>query len=173
MNTKLDKTNREILNILTDNGRESFTKISEKLNFSDTGIKKRLTKLNKEGILKIQSNLNLDALHFKACLILLEVKSNDDLKKIIEAYDSCPYVFLTIELLGNFNLLMGFYGNSIEDLEKKIKLCGPLNMQGILHSEIIIISNFKLPHFLPLKILLENNIEQFNNHTCQECCNKI
>lgn len=169
MNTKLDKTDREILDILSQDGRESFTRISEKVCFSDTGIKKRLSKLNKEGILKIQGNLSLDALNFKACLILLEVKNHEDLNNITNRYDSCPYVFLTLELLGSFNLLIGLYGSTIEDLDKKIKFCGPLNMQGVLHSKIIIISNFKLPQFLPLKIICGKKLEKKNTQICEKC----
>jgi len=169
MNTKLDRTDREILDILTEDGRETFTRISEKVSFSDTGIKKRLSKLNKEGILKIQGNLSLDALNFKACLILLEVKNNEDMNNIIEKYISCPYNFLTLELLGSFNLLIGLYGSTIEDLDKKIKCCGPLNMRGVLHSKIIIISNFKLPQFLPLKIICDKDFKETNEKICEQC----
>ena len=165
MNTKLDKKDREILDILTKDGRESFTKISEKLSFSDTGVKKRLTKLYREGILKVQGNLNLDALHFKACLILLEVKTREDLNDIIDAYESCPYTFLTLELLGSFNLLIGVYGHDIEDLEKRIIDCGPTQMHGVLRSKIILISNFKIPQYLPLKIFLEKEDQDL----CGEC----
>lgn len=168
MNTKLDKTDREILDILTKNGRESFTKISGKLSFSDTGIKKRLYKLNNEGILKVQGNLSLNALHFKACLILLEVRTQEYLNNIIEVYESCPYCFLTLELLGSFNLLIGFYGHDIEDLEKKIKVCGPTHNQGVLHSKILLISNFKLPQFIPLRII--NDKENFR--ICEGECAK-
>ncbi len=169
MNTKLDKTDREILDILTQDGREAFTKISEKLSFSDTGVKKRLSKLNKDGILKVQGNLSLDALHFKACLILLEIRTNEDLNNIIKAYESCPYLFLTLELLGSFNLLIGFYGHNIEDLDKKIKYCGPRRMQGVLHSKLILISSFKIPQFLPLKIISENNFQKESLHICEKC----
>ena len=169
MNTKLDKTNREILEILTNNGRASYTKISEQLSFSDTGVRKRLSKLNEEGILKIQVNLSLDALNFKACLMLLEIKNRKDLDTIIKRYESCPYVFLTLELLGSFNLLIGIYGCNIEDLDKKLKCCGPLNLQGVLHSKIILISNFQLPKFLPLKIICDKKFEEKNTRICEEC----
>lgn len=174
MHTKLDKTDRAILDILTKHGRESYTTLSKKLSFSDTGIKKRLYKLNNEGILKVQGNLNLDALHLKACLILLEVKGHDDLNRIIKAYENCPYVFLTLELLGNYNLLMGFYGHNIEDVDEKIKDCGPSNMPGVLHSEVMLISNFNLPTFLPLKIVSADQQVKINVcERCSDCLNKL
>jgi len=170
MKTKFDYIDRMILDILRKDGRESITKISEKLSLSNTGIKKRVAKLNKSGVFKIQGSLNLNVMDFKACIILLEVKNNEYSSEIIKTYNSCPYVFFIVEIIGSFNLLLGFYGNSGHDLNLKLKMCGPSNMEGVLHSKIMLISEFKYPKFLPLQIILDDTDEKSNSNFCRFKC---
>lgn len=171
MKTIFDEINRKILNILVKDGREPLTKISEEISLSNTGIKKRIAKLNASGIFKVQGNFNLDAMEFKTCLILLEVKNFELLTNIIKAYKNCPYVFLIAETLGSFNLLMGFYGNRDNDLNFKLKYCGPSNKEGVLHSKIILISDLKSPKFLPLQIFLNNSNDDIYKRECGYNCN--
>ena len=48
----MDETNRETLRLLWDNGRMPFSEIGEKLGISRVAVKKRVTKLEKEGIIR-------------------------------------------------------------------------------------------------------------------------
>ncbi|NVM17188.1 MAG: winged helix-turn-helix transcriptional regulator [Candidatus Lokiarchaeota archaeon] len=170
MKFKFDLIDRKILEMLIDDGRQSLTQISKEIAMSNSGIKKRVSKLNKSGVLKIQGNFNLEAMEFKACVILLEIKNFEFISKIIKAYKSCPYVFLVAEILSSFNLMIGFFGNSDQDLNNKLKLCGPSNKEGVLHSKTILISDFKFPQFLPLHLSFRENEDIINNNSCGYKC---
>ena len=49
---EIDETNREILRLLRDNGRMSFTEIGEKLDISRVAVKKRVAKLEELDIIR-------------------------------------------------------------------------------------------------------------------------
>lgn len=168
MKTRFNQTDRKILDILMKDGRTSVSKISEIISLSNTGTQKRITKLNNLGFLKIRGNLNVNALNIKTCLIILEVKNHNSLATIIKNYKSCPYVYFLAETIGKCNLLIGFYGNSDIDLTVKLKYCGPANMEGILHSEIILISRLKYPMFMPLYF---SNTRHKGGSCCFKCQN--
>ena len=170
MKFKFDLIDRKILEMLIDDGRQSLTQISKEIALSNSGIKKRVVKLNKSGILKIQGNFSLEAMKFKACVILLEVKNFECISEIIKAYKSCPYIFLVAEILSSFNLMIGLFGNSDQDLNNKLKLCGPSNKEGVLHSKIILISDFKFPQYLPLHSSLRDNEDLNNSNSCGFKC---
>ncbi len=48
----MDDTNKDILRLLRDNGRMSFTEIGERLGISRVAVKKRVTKLEEAGVLR-------------------------------------------------------------------------------------------------------------------------
>ena len=48
----MDDTNKDILRLLQDNGRMSFTEIGNRLGISRVAVKKRVTKLEEEGIIR-------------------------------------------------------------------------------------------------------------------------
>ncbi|MFX1395156.1 MAG: Lrp/AsnC family transcriptional regulator [Promethearchaeota archaeon] len=172
---ELDDIDKQILNELFKNGRESLTSLNTKIfktnseAMSHTGIKKRMNKLVKSEILKIQGNININNLKYKAMLILLEMKNYDEVKKIIEAYTECPRVFLLAQITGEYNLIMGIVGQSIDVLHRYINYCGPTNKEGILHSQIFYISNLKTPDFLPINLFSRISQESKCKNICKDC----
>lgn len=47
----MDETNKAILRLLKENGRMSFTEIGEELGISRVSVKKRVEKLEEEGVI--------------------------------------------------------------------------------------------------------------------------
>jgi len=171
----LDDINKQILRELFINGRENLTTINKKVlknnqeTMSHTGIKKRITKLENAGILHIQGNININKLNYKACFILLEMKNYDEVKKLIEAYTDCPRVFLLSHITGQYNLIMGVVGQSIDVLHRYINYCGPTNKDGILHSQILFVTSIETPKFLPLNLFSHQSQEYKCKNVCKEC----
>lgn len=171
----LDNIDKQIINALYDKGRESLISIGEKVFKSDkdimshAGVKKRIVKMEDSGILKVQGNININALNYKACLILLEMKNYDEVKKIISAYSDCPRVFLLAQITGRYNLIMGIMGQNIDVLHRYINYCGPTNKEGILHSEILLISSIEAPEFLPLNLFSKKSQETRCGNICKDC----
>ncbi len=56
---ELDETDREILDILKNTGRISYTEIGDELGISDVAAKKRISKLQEEGVIE-NFTVNLD-----------------------------------------------------------------------------------------------------------------
>ncbi len=171
----LDDIDKQILNLLFKNGRESLTTISEnvikadKKPMSHMGIKKRISKIEKAQVLKVQGNINLGSLNYRGCFILLEMKNYDEVKKIIEAYTDCPRVFLLSHVQGQFNLIMGIVGQSVDVLHRYINYCGPTNKEGILHSQTLFISELIAPKFLPINLFSKESQESKCGNICRDC----
>ncbi|MFW9971793.1 MAG: Lrp/AsnC family transcriptional regulator [Candidatus Odinarchaeota archaeon] len=171
----LDNIDKQIINALFDKGRESLISIGEKVSKSDkdimshAGVKKRIVKMENSGILKVQGNININALNYKACLILLEMKNYEEVKKIIDEYSSCPRVFLLAQITGRYNIIMGIIGQSVDVIHRYINNCGPTNKEGILHSEILFISSLSSPKHLPLNLFSNKSQESNCGNICKDC----
>ena len=137
----IDEIDKQIINLLFNNGRESLTAIGEnvlKSNFksmSHAGINKRISKLEKNKVLKVQGNVSIKTLNYTSCFILLEMKNYDETKKIIDSYSKCPRVFLLSQVSGRYNLIIGIIGQNVEILNRYINYCGPTNKEGILQQQ--------------------------------------
>ncbi|TFG23965.1 MAG: hypothetical protein EU532_13015 [Promethearchaeota archaeon] len=172
---ELDDIDKQILNELFKNGRESLTTLNQKIYkdnrelMSHTGVKKRIVKLRDSNVLKIQGNINISTLNYKACFILLEMKNYDYVKKILEEYSECPRVFLLAQITGQYNIIMGIIGQSIDVLHRYINYCGPTNKEGVLHSQILFTSNLEMPEFLPIKLFSKKSQEEKCGNVCQDC----
>ncbi|MHA1149888.1 MAG: hypothetical protein ACTSR8_16755 [Promethearchaeota archaeon] len=173
---KLDDIDKQILNELFKEGRESLTSLQEKIfkdnnePMSHTGIKKRIRKLKDSKILKVQGGVNIiTELNYKGCFILLEMKNYEEVKKIIKAYSNCPRVFLLSHVTGQYNLIMGIIGQNIDVLHRYINYCGPTNKEGILHSQILFISDLFVPEYLPLHLFSKESQEQCCGNICKQC----
>lgn len=171
----LDDIDKQILNELFNNGRESLTDIHKKIVktnqelMSHTGVKKRITKLEDSKVLKVQGNININKLNYKACFILLEMKNFEETKKMIQAYSDCPRVFLLSQVTGQYHLIMGILGQNVDVLHRYINYCGPTNKDGILHSEVLFVSNVQTPEYLPMTIFSKKSQESKCENICKDC----
>lgn len=171
----LDQIDKQILKFLYENGRESLSSLSlnvlksNKETMSHAGIAKRISKLEEERILKIQGNINIKNLNYFIAFILIEMENYEELKKIIEAYSECPRVFLLAQVTGQFNLVFGIIGQSIDVLHRYINYCGPTNKKGILHSMVMFTSEILIPQFLPLNLFSGISKENKCGNICNDC----
>ena len=171
----LDEIDKEIINALFEDGRSSLMQISEYLqesinvSMSHTGIRKRINKLKDEGVLGIQGNINFNALNLKAAFILMEMRNFEQVKNIIECYSTCPRVFLLAQITGQYNLILGFVAQNMENMHRYLNRCGPNNKEGILHSAVIFVSNIDVPNYLPLTVYKRQSGEQNCGNVCASC----
>ncbi len=172
---QLDQIDKQILNALFQNGRESLTQLekvvfkSKDITMSHTGIAKRIAKLENSGILKVQANTDIKPLHYKSLFLLMEMRNYDEVKNIIAAYENCPRVFFLAQVTGQYNLILGIVGQNIDVLHRYIDYCGPTNKKGILHSATIFVSNLITPKFLPLNLFSKRSKENDCGNICNNC----
>ncbi|MFW9941985.1 MAG: Lrp/AsnC family transcriptional regulator [Candidatus Thorarchaeota archaeon] len=171
----LDKIDKQIIKELYKTGRKSLMSLSRIITksnrekMSHAGISKRISKLEKTEILKVQANLNVRALNYKVAFILMEMENYEQVKNIIEAYSDCPRIFLLAHVTGQYNLIMGIVGQNMDVINRYINYCGPTNKKGILHSASIFVSDFILPKFLPLKLFSQKSNESNCGNICEDC----
>ena len=172
---ELDEIDKEIINALSIDGRQSLSKIGEfleesiEVSMSHTGVRKRLNKLKINEVLNIQGNVNIKVLQYKAAFVLMEMKNFELVKKIIECYRDCPRVFFIAQISGQYNLILGFLGRDIDVLHRYLNHCGPTNNDGILHSAILFVSNFETPQNFPLSIFKKENSTLKCGNVCKNC----
>ncbi|MFX1326718.1 MAG: Lrp/AsnC family transcriptional regulator [Promethearchaeota archaeon] len=171
----LDRIDKQILKSLFENGRESLSSLSKivlKSNqetMSHAGIAKRITKLEDSGVLKVQGNISPKSLNYYIAFILIEMRSYNEVQKIIDAYAECPRVFLLAHVAGQYNLIFGVIGQDIDVLRRYINYCGPTNKEGILHSATIFASEVLVPKFLPIKLFSGESKEHKCENICKAC----
>ncbi|MFX0017648.1 MAG: Lrp/AsnC family transcriptional regulator [Promethearchaeota archaeon] len=172
---QLDNIDRQILNALFKNGRESLTNLEKVIIKSDTdtmshtGIAKRITKLEESGVLKVQANTNINKLQYKVLFLLMEMSNFEEVQNIIKAYQDCPRVFLLAPVTGQYNLILGIIGQNLDVLHRYLNYCGPTNKKGILHSATIFASEFIKPNYIPLNLFSRESQEDKCGNICKEC----
>lgn len=91
---ELDKIDRNILRILQNDGRISFTELGEKVGLSTTPCTERVRRLEREGII-MGYNARLNPQHLKGSLLVfveisLDYKSGDTSRSSAVRCSSCP-----------------------------------------------------------------------------------
>ncbi|MBR6403451.1 MAG: winged helix-turn-helix transcriptional regulator [Eubacterium sp.] len=86
----MDDTNKDILRILRDNGRMSFTEIGEKLGISRVAVKKRVKKLEDEGIIRGYKAIIYREDNVKMLMEITMV--DDDYEDLLEFLNQTGYV---------------------------------------------------------------------------------
>ena len=86
----IDDTNKDILRLLRDNGRMSFTEIGESLGLSRVAVKKRVAKLEEAGIIRGYKAVIYRADNVK---MLMEITTVDeDYEDLLEYLNRTGYV---------------------------------------------------------------------------------
>lgn len=93
---KLDRIDRSILAILQEDGRISYTELSDRVGLSTTPCIERVKRLEKDGIIEgYYAKLNPDALGYRMLVfaeISLSYQSPDAFERFAEAVSQLPYV---------------------------------------------------------------------------------
>ncbi|MFX1504039.1 MAG: Lrp/AsnC family transcriptional regulator [Promethearchaeota archaeon] len=171
----LDQIDKQIINALCKDGRESFSSLSKIIlktkhdTMSHAGIGNRISKLEDSGIIKVQGNINVNNLNYYVAFILIEMKNYEDVQKMSEAYAECPRVFFLAHLSGQYNLIFGIIGQDIDVLRRYINFCGPTNKKGVSHSATIFVSDFIVPKYLPLNLFSGISKEYKCENVCKKC----
>lgn len=121
-NTALDKNDRAILRILQKNGRISVTTIAQTLSISESACRRRIERLEQDGIIKNYScDIDAQKLGFGITVfvsISLGVLSDKDLAKFEQAVRATPEILECWLMTGEADYLMRIGARDIEDLER-------------------------------------------------------
>lgn len=117
---ELDGRTLKMMELLEKNGRESFVDIAKEIGLTAVGVKKRVKKLIKDNIIRIQSSLVLEKFYSVSC----QISINSDEKTIsylIGKFEKHPMVYHIVRLVGNYNLMISVSAPNIESIENFIR----------------------------------------------------
>jgi DNA-binding response OmpR family regulator len=181
---KFDNIDRHILEILNQDGRKKFIDISREISsidnqsFSDVGVKKRLTKLIINEIVKIKPNINLKKLGFIIAFLLLETENSSAADNIVETYINCPHILFAFKTSGKYNLIYGIIAKDIYSLDLFISKCSPKHESGVRDTRLFISTEIVNPKYFPIANFIEKKTSEkdaagFNCNKCRYFKNKI
>ncbi len=174
---KFDNIDRQILEILNQDGRKKFIDISRHISsidnqsFSDVGVKKRLTKLIINEVVKIKPNLNLRKLGFIVAFLLLETENSSAADNIVETYINCPHILFAFRTSGKYDLIYGIIAKDIYSLDLFISKCSPKHESGVRDTRLFISTEIINPKYFPIENYIEKKRSEKGNvgNNCNEC----
>ena len=127
MTIVLDEKDRMIINMLMENARTPITEIARKLGITDVAVKKRLEKLEREGvILGYTIKINPSKLGYESIAIVgLDVEP-EHLLKAIDEIKSRNYVKYLALTTGDHMLIAEIWAKDNSDLISKLNEIGSI-----------------------------------------------
>jgi Lrp/AsnC family transcriptional regulator for asnA, asnC and gidA len=135
---KIDKTDRQIAKILSQNSRTPFTKIAKELNISTKNVIQRYNKLRENVLTSSTITVNLKKLGYNAAAhILIKVANRSKIPEVLTKLLQIPNLITLMEVFGGeydlFPIIV------LRDYEELTGLKEQMNkIQNIEHSDIIL-----------------------------------
>ena len=111
LKNQLDATDRRILQELTSDARQPFSKLAEKLKVSNSLIHQRVRKLKEEGVLGDPSfRLNPEALGYETCaFVQIRVRQPLSHKNVVTKLADIPEIVECANIAGRFAIIVKIY----------------------------------------------------------------
>ncbi|MFX1295448.1 MAG: hypothetical protein ACFFD2_11450 [Promethearchaeota archaeon] len=167
---KLDTRNKNLINLLQEDGRNSLTGLGQIMNLSHVSIQKRLKKLCEKKQIHISANLSSKELELYFAVILVEVDSYKQLKALMEKYSECPRLVFFGTMTGAYNVISIIAAENQNILQSVINVCSMRSEPGLRRSDVFIIDIPLKPQYIPFKIPMEGEAEVGKCGTkCEQC----
>lgn len=151
-----NKTRKEILRILVENGRTNLVKIARQLGISHVAVNKHIRQLIDKGLIRIQANINPKKLKLYLVLALLEV-DEEALREIVSKFKECPRIIFLAIMVGGYNIAALMIAENEDVLRCISTLCAIRVLKGIRRSEIYIITDSMGSEYIPIKLPFPKN----------------
>ena len=103
--SQLDATSKQIIELLQQDGRRSFSDIGKTVGLSEAAVRQRVQKLTSQGVMQVVAVTDPIQLGF-ARTAMLGVKSSGDSRKVADAIAELPEVSYVVLTTGSFDLLI-------------------------------------------------------------------
>lgn len=148
----LDDVDLAIIKDLSEDGRKSFVKIAQKVGLTPVAVKKRVERLLKRNILKIQARLTTEKFCSASATISLSA-TPAIVTKLIKKFKNCPLVYNLTKIYDHRDLIIDIVVPDIKRIkdfiEKQIKSNPEIKHFNIdLGDTPIVPRTHSLPHFV-------------------------
>ncbi len=154
-NIKLDKLDKQILKLVSEDARIPFLEVARICNVSGAAIHQRIQKLTNMGILK-GSNFVIDPekLGYETCAFIgLNLKNPESFDTVVEKLKEIPEVVECHYTTGDYDLFIKIYAQNNHHLLTIIH--DQLQPLGLARSESIISFHSAIERPLPIEKVLE------------------
>jgi len=153
----------EILKILYENGRESLVDIGKKVGLTHPSVRERLNRLTRDGVVRIQANINLGKLDYVVGFVTFEVTDPNALTEFTRQLSRCPRVLLIGFTSGNFNLALMVVAKDIDMLRAFIEK--NIRSHSFARNISVGIGKIVHPQYMPIQLRTPKECMEM----CQQC----
>ena len=147
---KLDKLDKRILHMISEDARVPFLEVARVCNVSGAAIHQRIQKLTNMGILRgSQFIIDPEKIGYETCAYIgLNLKNPEDFDKVMEELRRIPEVTECHYTTGNFDMFIKIYAHNNHHLLNIIH--DKLQPLGLARSETIISFHTAISRQLPV-----------------------
>lgn len=148
-NQKLDKLDKQILRMISEDARVPFLEVARTCNVSGAAIHQRIQKLYKMGVLKgSQFIIEPEKIGYETCAFIgLNLKNPETFDEVVEELKKMPEVVECHYTTGNYDLFIKIYARNNHHLLDIIH--DQLQPLGLARSETIISFHTAIDRSLP------------------------
>jgi len=117
----LDRLNQKLIQILQNNGRQSYTELAKMLGVTEGTVRKRVKDLQKRNIIKIVAVLNPYEIGYNFISFMALQVRMADLRQVGEMLAQKPNIYYLAFVTGRYDLLAMVICRSAEELSNFIK----------------------------------------------------
>jgi DNA-binding Lrp family transcriptional regulator len=148
----LDDVDRKIISQLQLNGRTTLEELAKNTGFTSMGIKKRMQRLTRQGIINVSALLNPASLRLSPAVVMLEMESAEATQNLLNRFKDCPRVIHIFKAIGGYNLIALVIAEDQDTLESiSTEKCSLRSGGGIRRSEFYPIGDIHFSPFLPIR----------------------
>jgi DNA-binding Lrp family transcriptional regulator len=133
----MDEKDRKIIAMLQSSTRPTLAEIGEAVGMSAMGAKKRIDRLEREGIIRPTALLNVEKTGILLAILAMEVESSEALEKLVEKFERCPRIVKFFVTTGGYNLFALIWAEDLHSLESvTLEKCSLRSQPGIRRYEV-------------------------------------
>ena len=110
---KLDETDIRIISLTQKEPHITHSRIAEVINKTQPTVGNRIKKLDKSGVLQLQSGVNFKKVNINLIIVNLRVQNPET---FMEMTKSCPFMLNAFRLSGEYNIIIFMASTKIDKL---------------------------------------------------------
>lgn len=110
----MDERDRQILDVLRENGRAPFTEIADRIGVSEGTVRNRVAKLREEGVI---DHFTVQTDHGASAIVLVDLSTREDIDSIVARF---PEDVRVHEIAGDHDMVLRFSRSSRDELNEAI-----------------------------------------------------
>lgn len=126
-----DRIDELILGVLSQNSRISNTELAQKLNMSESAVRRRISNLQQSGRIR-KFTVELDDQQMSSAIMWVSVNPAVPTSQVSSRVKSVPGVEVVYETAGQFDLAVVIKGANIVDVNKTVE--GIRRVEGVINT---------------------------------------